>query len=86
MRVYVGDYGILSAVIGLNLGRLQYREVIEDPEVLSAKLTGLLPLTNYRVYLAAATAQGKGEAIFLDAVTSPPGRKYIPGTGTRRIS
>ncbi len=63
------------SVIGLNLGRLQYREIIDDPEVLNAKLTGLLPSTNYRVYLAAATAEGKGEPIFLDSVTSPPGRE-----------
>ena len=63
-------------VIGLNLGRLQYREDIDDPEVLDAKLTGLLPETNYRVHLAASTAQGQGEPIFLDAVTSPPGRKF----------
>lgn len=65
------------SVIGLNLGRLQYREILNDPEVLDAKLTGLLPETNYRVYLAAATSQGKGEPIFLDAFTAPPGREYI---------
>ena len=65
----------LFLVSGLNLGRLQYREPISDPDATMARLTGLQPDTFYRVYLAAATSKGTGEEIFLDTKTSPAERK-----------
>ena len=65
-------------VMGLNLGRLQYRTPIHDPDASKVRLTGLSPDTYYRVYLSAATAQGGGEHIFLDMKTTPSERKCTP--------
>ena len=62
-----------QSITGLNLGRLQYREEIEDPLLFRARLTGLEPNTDYRIYLVAKTEEGKGEPIFLDAKTIPAG-------------
>ena len=60
-------------VISLNLGRLQYRAITDDPEVSVERVTGLNPNTTYRVYLRAATGQGTGEPIFVDATTQISG-------------
>ncbi len=68
-------YILLFTVIGLNLGRLQYRDPITDPESTRARLTGLQPETAYRVFLQAKTSVGLGEPIFLDAVTTTAGCK-----------
>lgn len=65
-------------ITGLNLGRLQYRTPIEDENINQARLTGLMPRTFYRVYLSAATRQGKGEPIFLDMESAPPGAPTPP--------
>ena len=65
------------AVTGLNLGRLQYRDPVYDPNATWAKLTGLMPDTFYRVYLYASTETAMGEASFLDQRTAPAGRKYL---------
>ena len=62
-------------MIGLNLGRMQYREPMMDPNINSMRLTGLSPVMYYRVYLSALTAQGIGEPIFLDMKTTDTGRK-----------
>ena len=64
------------SVTGLNLGRLQYRTPIHDPEANKVRLTGLSPDMYYRVYLSAATAQGSGEQIFLDMKTTPSEREF----------
>ena len=64
------------AVTGLNLGRIQYREPIDDPDVTRARLTGLQPETDYRVFLYAKTARGKGERIFLDSATTSATSKF----------
>ncbi len=58
------------SVTGLNLGRIQYREPVSDPKATRARLTGLQPETDYRVFLYARTQRGQGEPIFLDATTS----------------
>jgi len=63
----------VSVVINLNLGRLQYRAITDDPEVSVERVTGLNPNTTYRVYLRAATGQGTGEPIFVDATTQISG-------------
>lgn len=60
-----------QTITGLNLGRIQYRDHITDPEATNARLTGLSPDTYYRVYLSAATSRGSGEPIFLDMKTLP---------------
>jgi len=67
-----------QSITGLNLGRLKYREPIQDPEATRAKLTGLVPEMEYRIYLSAATRLGKGEEIFLDAKTTPAGPPSPP--------
>ena len=63
------------AVSNLNLGRLQYRDITDNPDVTVERLTGLNPNTTYRVYLRAATSVGTGEPIFVDATTELSGRK-----------
>jgi len=63
------------AVKNLNLGRLQYRDITDEPEATVERLTGLNPNTTYRVYLRAATRVGTGEPIFIDATTQLSGRK-----------
>lgn len=63
------------SVDNLNLGRLQYWGFTADANATMARLTGLNPNTTYRVYLAAATAVGTGENIFIDATTALSGRK-----------
>ena len=65
------EHFFFIVVTGLNLGRIQYRDPIDDPEVLRARLTGLQPETDYRVFLYAKTQRGQGEAIFLDSTTTP---------------
>lgn len=67
-----------QSITGLNLGRLKYREAISNPEATRAKLTGLVPDMEYRIYLSAATRLGKGENIFLDARTTPAGPPSPP--------
>ncbi|CAD5115432.1 DgyrCDS4407 [Dimorphilus gyrociliatus] len=62
----------------LNLGRLQFREQVSDPDANYARLTGLRPETNYRIYLYAVTKAGRGEPIFLDMTTIPASRPYPP--------
>ena len=64
-------------VSGLNLGRLQYRDPIANPDALEAKLTGLMSERLYRVYLAASTKFGRGEPIFMDLETTSPISKYL---------
>jgi len=59
----------------LNLGRLQYRDITEDPDGTVERVTGLNPNTTYRVYLRAATRVGTGEPIFIDATTEVSGRE-----------
>jgi len=66
------------AVTNLNFGRLQYREVTDDPDARVERLTGLDPDTAYRIYLRAATGVGNGEPIFIDARTEQSGRKSQP--------
>ena len=80
-----------QSITGLNLGRLQYRENIDasqsidaSQETHRARLTGLEPKTDYRIYLTATTVKGKGEPIFLDARTLAAGSKNE--TGRRLIS
>ena len=65
----------MYAVISLNLGRLQYRAITDDPDIRVERVTGLNPNTTYRVYLRAATSQGTGEPIFVDATTQLSGGK-----------
>ncbi len=73
--ILVGYNMSYQSITGLNLGRLQYREPIESPDIVRARLTGLHPNMDYRIYLSAATRVGKGEPIFLDARTTHAGRK-----------
>jgi len=68
---------MLVAVHNLNLGRLQYRDSTESPDMIE-RLTGLNPNTTYRVYLRAATTAGTGEPIFIDATTELSGRTCMP--------
>jgi len=63
-------------VTNLNLGRLQYRDITDDPDATVERVTGLNPNTTYRVYLKAATSVGTGEPIFVDATTEISGRKH----------
>ena len=72
---FVYNFLSIFAVTDLNLGRRQYREEINDPSVTRARLTGLKPDMDYRIYLSAATSAGAGEAMFLDARTTPAGGK-----------
>ncbi|KAI0242502.1 Neuroglian [Lamellibrachia satsuma] len=67
-----------QAITGLNLGRIQYRAPVTDPEQLRVKLTGLEPSTYYRVFLSGVTKKGKGEDIFLDMKTTEPGTPQPP--------
>ena len=66
----------MFAVSNLNLGRLQYRDITDNPDATVERLTGLNPNTTYRVYLRAATRVGTGEPIFIDAMTELSGRKF----------
>ena len=75
-----------QSITGLNLGRLQYRENINASHPTRARLTGLEPNTDYRIYLTATTIKGKGEAIFLDAQTLAAGRKYMYKIGQELLS
>jgi len=70
--ILVGYNISYQTITGLNLGRVQYRDPIEDPDARRERLTGLQPETFYRVYLYAASRMGKGEPIFIDVKTSPP--------------
>jgi hypothetical protein len=63
-----------QSITNLNLGRLQYRDILEGPNATSARLTGLNPNTTYRVYLAAETIMGTGDTIFFDAMTAEAGQ------------
>ena len=65
----------LCTVTNLNLGRLQYRDITDDPDARVERVTGLNPNTTYRVYLRAATSVGTGEPIFVDATTELSGRE-----------
>jgi len=66
---------VLLAVSNLNLGRLQYRDITDNPDSWVERVTGLNPNTTYRVFLRAATRVGAGEPIFIDATTELSGRK-----------
>ena len=68
-----------SAVMGLNLGRIQYRAPVTNPEQMRVKLTGLEPNTYYRVFLSGVTRRGTGEYIFLDMKTTEPGGECDSG-------
>jgi len=57
---------------------LQYRQAIKNPEATRARLTGLSPETDYRVFLSAVTQVGQGEPIFLDAMTTAAGIPSAP--------
>jgi len=63
--------------MSLNLGRLQYRPLIDDSAARMERVTGLNPNTSYRVYLRATTAIGDGEPIFVDATTELSGRMCL---------
>lgn len=66
-------------VQGLDLGVMQDREPqINDPYTTTAYLSGLSPSTKYRVYIYARTAQGRGEAYFIEIVTAKPGTPRMP--------
>lgn len=69
----IGYHFSYQSITNLNLGRLQYRDITDDPDARVERVTGLNPNTTYRVYLRAATSVGTGEPIFVDATTELSG-------------
>jgi hypothetical protein len=65
-------------VTGLDLGEMQERDPqINDPYATTAMLSGLLSDKKYRIYIWARTAKGRGEAYFIELVTTKAGGKRL---------
>ena len=50
---------------------------LNDPEISTLRLRGLVPERTYRLYIWARTRIGRGEGYEIETVTLPDGRKYI---------
>ena len=67
-----------ATVDGLSTGSLHDRsEQIDDPNAVSAVLSGLLPETKYRVHVFGRTRYGRGEGSFIEAVTTEEAGRII---------
>ena len=49
---------------------------LNDPEISTLRLRGLLPERTYRLYIWARTKIGRGKGYEIETVTLPDGRKY----------
>lgn len=56
-------------VIGTQVGPLQKRSPIENPEETRAKLASLKPATKYRVHIMAKTIAGAGDEYVFSIIT-----------------